>query len=235
MFKITEETKDQYSKKQMVKQPNEFWSYYYNNIFNQNIDRTDIDKAINRLISTGLIKTTINLNYNDYIYNDYRENNKTDLIALKGNYNIVRCMSCDKEYNLLDNPWILNDKSNKIRKCKCGGKIIPTVTMFGEKYRSSLIERIKDSIFTVNDNNEVDLNTHTLIFIGVDFEEDYMHELIESYNAIKLKTTQENSYCVMICEMDGVSIEYYQPEFATYEDIAGSINRLIDKLEEEDV
>ena len=59
-----------------------------------------------------------------------------------------------------------------------------------------------------------------------------MHELIESYNAIKLNTTQENSFCVMICEKDGVSIDYYQPEFATYEDIAGAIERLILNLEE---
>ena len=55
---------------------------------------------------------------------------------------------------------------------------------------------------------------------------------MESYNAIKLQTEAEESYTVMICEMDGVSIEYYQPEFATYEDIAGAVERLIVNLEE---
>ena len=145
-------------------------------------------------------------------------------------------MSCNNEYEIADinsDKYIYNIfNSEDIIKCSCGGKIAPTITMFKEKYKTSLITKIKDAIFKTDENNKVDLNTHTLIFIGVDFEEDYMHELIESYNAIKLNTTQENSYCVMICEKDGVSIDYYQPEFATYEDIASSINRLIDKLKE---
>ena len=220
----------------MVKQPKEFWTYYRDKIYNQDFNHTAISNAINNLIYTGLVKTVINLNYDDNINKVLSKDKNVDIIELKGNYHTVRCMSCNNEYEIAD---INNDKyiynifnSEDIIKCSCGGKIAPTITMFKEKYKTSLITKIKDAIFKTDENNKVDLNTHTLIFIGVDFEEDYMHELIESYNAIKLNTTQENSYCVMICEKDGVSIDYYQPEFATYEDIAGSINRLIDKLKE---
>ena len=124
---------------------------------------------------------------------------------------------------------MINNK--KVLRCECGGKIAPTITMFGEKYREKYISDIKNAIFK-EENGKVELNTHCLIFIGVDFEEDYIHEIMESYNAIKTQTQSEDSYTVMICEKDGVSISYYQPEFATYEDIAGAIGRLIVNLEE---
>ena len=105
--------------------------------------------------------------------------------------------------------------------------------MFGEKYRETDLDTIKKAIF-IEDEDGVKLNTHTIIFVGVDFEEDYMHELMESYNAIKAAMPKEDHYyTVMVCDKDGVSIDYYKPEFATYEDIAGAISRLTDNIKGE--
>lgn len=226
ILKIDENTKDKFSRKSMVKTPKNFWEYYKNNIYNQeDLAITDTEKAINKLIDTGLIKTVINLNYTGNITKNLLL--KTNIIELKGNVKYCRCMFCEEKYKIIDS--ILN--STKVVKCECGGKIAPTMTMFGEKYRDKYISDIKEAIFK-EENGKVELNTHCLIFIGVDFEEDYIHEIMESYNAIKTETEAKDTYTVMICEKDGVSIEYYQPEFATYENITESVNRLIAKVEE---
>ena len=226
ILKIDENTKDKFSRKSMVKKPKDFWEYYKNTIFNQEkLEITKAEEAINKLINTGLIKTVINLNYTGNLTKMPLLN--ADIIELKGNVRYCRCMSCENKYRFTDD--MLNSK--KVLRCECGGKIAPTMIMFGEKYREEYISNIKNAIFK-EENGKVELNTHCLIFIGVDFEEDYVHDIMESYNAIKMQTEAEESYTVMICEMDGVSIEYYQPEFATYEDIAGAVERLIVNLEE---
>lgn len=228
LLKINENTKENYNRKNMIKNPKSFWEYYKTVLFEQDFSPTEAEQEINELIKTGIIKTIINLNYTDNI--KPVDSLSTKIIELKGNVNILRCMSCDAEYSVINE--VLN--SSKIVKCECGGKIAPTITMFGEKYRERHISEIKKSIFNETENG-IDLNTHVVIFIGVDFEEDYIHELIESFNAIKIQQNKEGYYCVMVCEKDGVSINYYQPEFATYEDIPGAINRLIDKINTEEI
>ena len=221
-FKINESTKDSFNRKAMVKTPAEFWKWYDQNIFN-NSEISEEEKAINKLLKKANIKLAINLNNTGHIHHN-------NIIELRENKNILRCMSCDTIYEYLS--VSTEEITNKVMKCKCGGKIAPTVTMFGEKYRQNDVNAIKDVIF-IEDGEKIKLNTHTLIFVGVDFEEDYMHELIESFNAIKMNMQEdEKYYTVMICEKDGISIDLYQPEFATYENIADSINRLIKHLEE---
>lgn len=213
------------NKKKMVKEPKYFWKHYRENI--------SPDKAISQaeaelieLTRTNVIKTIIDLNYTGTLR---KYEISSELIQLKGDKSFARCMSCEKVYPLTEN--MLNTLS--MLKCDCKGKIAPSITMFGEKYLQKNTQAVKDAIFKEEDG-KVELNTHCLIFVGVDFEEDYMHELIESYSAIKTKiSTDEDPYfCVMISEKDGVSIEYYQPEFATYEDIPGAINRLTAQLKE---
>lgn len=217
---INEKTKEKYNRKNMVKKPNSFWKYYKDKIYDQDFSLTDKEQAINKLINTGVFKTVINLNYTGNI--KVTPLLKTNLIELRGNVNTARCMSCDKTYDITKDML----ETDKVVKCECGGKIAPTITMFGEKYRDKYIQEIKDSIFK-EDKDKVTLNTHNLIFVGIDFEEDYLHEIIESYNAIKHETEQEETYTTLICEKDGVSVEYYQPEFATEDNITDSINRLI--------
>lgn len=215
----------------MVREPKYFWKHYRENVIgDKKITYSKTELEIKELLNTGVVKTIVNLNYTGgidkpsvLIANPYQ------LIELKGNMNRYRCMSCGKE------DFYTEDMLNTLTmlKCECKGKIAPSIIMFGEKYLQKDIQAIKDAIF-IEEDNEVKLNTHCLIFIGVDFEEDYMHELIESYSAIRdqVSTDEDPYFCVMISEKDGVSIEYYQPEFATYEDIPGAINRLTAQLKE---
>jgi NAD-dependent SIR2 family protein deacetylase len=223
-LKIDESTKDDYSRKKMIKEPNEFWKYYKEKIYDQDSVKTPscIDEAINAFIETGTVKLLINLNYTDHI-------NGVDVINLKGRAKHLRCMSCNKDFEITDN--LLEEAINgeSILKCdECGGKISPTVMMFNEKYKDEHIQKIKDAIFKEDEKFNILLNTHTLIFIDVDFGENYLDEVIESYSAIKsnVESDDEHFYTVMICNKDGISIDYYKPEFATYEDIADSVTRL---------
>lgn len=224
LYKIDEKSKKDFNKKMMVKEPKNFWEFYKKNIIPEKTT-SEAGRQLKMLIDKGVVKTVINLNYNGEVIAPF--GSKTHVINLKGVSNYVRCMSCDKNYVV--NEDILN--TEKLLKCKCGGKLAPTVTMFGEKYLEKHTKVIKDAIF-IEEDGEVKLNTHCLIFIGVDFEEDYMHELIESYSAIKsqVSTDEDPHFLVMITEKDGASIQYYQPEFATHEDIANSLKRLKDML-----
>lgn len=224
LYVIDENSKSDLNKKKMVKEPKNFWSFYKENIYSNNgIAQSEFEMI--DFTNTGVIKTIINLNYTNNI--KLPVPCKTQMIPLKGNKNIARCMSCDKNYHITEE--MLN--TAEVLKCECKGKIVPTITLFGEKYLEKHTKAIKESIF-IEDDDKVKLNTHCLIFVGVDFEEDYMHELIESYCAIKseISTDEDPYFLVMITEKDGVSIEYYQPEFATYENIADSINRLVKML-----
>lgn len=188
LYKIDENSKQHLNKKKMVKEPKNFWSFYKENLYEQeNINLTSpAEKAINSLIGMGVIKTLIDLNYTGNIKVPVMS--RTNYIQLKGDKSLVRCMSCDKVYKITED--MLN--TDTMLKCECRGKISPTITMFGEKYLEKHIKAIKDAIFIEKDD-KVELNTHCLIFIGVDFEEDYMHELIESYNAVKSEISTDET------------------------------------------
>lgn len=224
LYVIDEKSKKILNKKDMVKKPKNFWDKY-NELILKPVGVSKSESAINELIKTGCIKKVIDLNYTNNIKTILGTN--TSVTKLKGNKDELRCMSCDKKYNTS----IIEESVKNVLKCECGGKISPTIVMYGDKYLKANTDAIKDSIFKEEiDSNidDIELNTHCLIFIGVDFEEDYMHELIESYIAIKEKVSTDNEpyFLIIITEKDGASIEYYQPEFATYENISESIERL---------
>lgn len=226
LYPIDEASKKMLNKKKMVKEPKYFWKHYRENI---SLDKgiSKAEEELNLLLNSGAIKTVVNLNYTGAITPVI--GSITNLIELKGHKNVARCMTCDKVHVLTDN--MLNTLS--LLKCDCKGKIAPSIVMYGEKYLQKNTEAIKNAIF-IEEDNEVKLNTHCLIFIGVDFEEDYLHDLIESYSAIKSKVTtdEEPYFLVMITQGDWASVEFYQPEFATNEDIPGSISRLTAQLKE---
>lgn len=235
LYPIDEASKKMLNKKKMVREPKYFWKYYRENVIgDKRITYSEAEKAIEGLLRTGTIKTAVNLNYTGGIDDPSRLSPvlapvKYELIELKGNMDRYRCMSCDKE------DFYTQDMLNTLSmlKCECKGKIAPSVVMFGEKYLQKNTQAVKDAIFKEEDG-KVELNTHCLIFIGVDFEEDYMHDLMESYNAIKaeISTDEDPCFTVMITQGDWASIEYYQPEFATNEDIAGAISRLTAQIKE---
>lgn len=226
LFPIKDNTKNVLNKKNMVRKPKEFWEYYRDNIANQVVDTSKSENALLELLKTKSIKTVIDLNYTGYISESCKD---VDIIQLKGDMHTYRCMSCNKEADFTMNMF---DTSTML-KCECGGKIAPSVTLFGDKYLDKNIQAVKDSIF-IEDGDKVKLNTHCLIFIGVDFEEDYINELIDSYDAIKreVSTDTDPYFTVIITDNDWTSIEYYQPEFATNEHIAESIVRLTAQIKE---
>lgn len=227
MYPIDEKSKKMLNRKKMVKEPKYFWKHYKENV-HKDYGVSEAEKQINDLLDLGVVKTVINLNYTGSILPTIGTN--TQLIELKGHKNKYRCMSCGATGTFTED--MLNTLN--VLKCEhCKGKIAPSIVMFEEKYLEKNTKAIKDAIF-IEEDGEVKLNTHCLIFIGVDFEEDYLHEIIESYDAIKAKVqNDENPYfTVLIAHGDLASIEYYQPEFATNENIEESIKRLIANLKE---
>ena len=226
ILKIDESTKKDYNRKNMIKNPKEFWTFYRDSIYNQDIIKSisEKEKAINKLLVSGCVKTVIDLTYTGNI----TAPSDVNVIRLKGDVNKLRCMSCEKEYPVTQDILDSYIENGQVAKCSCNGKIAPTMIMFGEKYKEKDITASKESVFK-NENDKVELNTSTLIFIDVDFEEDYIHEMMESYQAIQ-NSSDDNNFTVMICEKDGISIEYYKPDFATFEDIPDSIKRLLDNL-----
>lgn len=226
-LKIDDDVRDIYNRKTMVKEPAKFWNWYYENVYNSSNELSEEEKAVNELLKQDIFKMVINLNNT----NNISESDSYTTIELRGNKTLLRCMSCNRIFEMSHfSPATIKDC---IVKCSCNGKIAPTVIMPGERYKQHHLQEIKKAIFTEIDE-KIELNTHTLIFVGVDFEEDYMNDLMNSYNAVKNDmNNDEEYYTVMICEKDGISIDQYKPEFATYEDIAGSITRLIAKIKGE--
>lgn len=229
LFPIKDNTKDVLNKKNMVRKPKEFWEYYRENIISQVFGSSHAERALSKLLKTDTVKTVIDLNYTGYISEHCKEDVNVNKIQLKGDMDTYRCMSCNKEAGFTMDMFY----TSTMLKCECGGKIAPSVTLFGDKYLDKNIQAVKDSIF-IEDGDKVKLNTHCLIFIGVDFEEDYINELIDSYDAIKreVSTDADPYFTVIITDNDWASIEYYQPEFATNEHIAESIVRLTAQIKE---
>lgn len=227
LFPVSDNTKDVLNKKNMVRNPKEFWEYYREHIISQVFGSSKAERALSNLLRTNVVKTVIDLNYTGYI-SEFCEDN-SNKIQLKGDMDTYRCMSCNKEEGFTMDMF----DTSKVLKCDCGGKIAPSVTLFGDKYLDKNIQAVKDSIF-IEDGDKVKLNTHCLIFIGVDFEEDYINELIDSYDAVKkeVSTNEDPYFTVIITDNDWTSIEYYQPEFATNENIDESITRLTTQIKE---
>jgi hypothetical protein len=222
LFKVDETTKDVYNRKTMVKEPDKFWKYYKENIFKGRLENTKEQDAINNLLVTDIANKVIVLSQEGY-FEDLAM--PYDVISLKGNQRFTTCVKCNSIQ-------CLSHKFEPETKCKCcGGRIKPTVLMYGEDYGHAEYTAAKNAVFNETEEG-TKLNTHTLIFIGVDFEEDIMHEFIENFDVIKKKYPEEPHYSVIIADNDTVSIGLYEPEFATDGDIAGSVERLITLIKE---
>ncbi len=228
LFKVNEDCKDIMNRKTMVKEPKKFWSFYEENISKQVFGESPAEAAIRQLLDTDVVKTVVDLNYTGHLSGN-NDNENIEVIQLKGDLDVLRCMSCGKEYETTKELLA----TETMLKCECKGKIAPTITMFGEKYLDKNIKAVKDAIF-LEEDDKVELKTHCLIFIGVDFEESYVNELIDSYDAIKANVTsdEETYFTVIITDNDSMSINYYKPEFATDDNIPDSIKRLVAKIRE---
>lgn len=235
---IDETTKDIFNKKLMSKSPYQFWSYYYENIFNSNnVEKIELEKEIIKLVQLGIVSTAMTLNNSTYISSE-------DMLHIKGDKYLLKCNRCNEEFDTeIIVPKSSLNKDMKVVKCPIckQGRIRPTVLMYGENYDYYKYQALKESIFIedeLDEDNPIKLNTHTLIFVGVDFEEDVMHELVENFNLIKnrFNTTDVNAdkeyKLILITDNDAPSITVYEPEFATTKNITESLTRLVNLIKE---
>ena len=94
------------------------------------------------------------------------------------------------------------------------------------KYNMNMYKAVKDAIFK-EENDKPELNTHTLIFIGVDFTDSLISELIDSYDALK----DNNHFTVIVTDkLNRDDLIYYNPEFGVTDDLDKAIDRLIDLI-----
>jgi hypothetical protein len=89
-----------------------------------------------------------------------------------------------------------------------------------------MYKAVKDAVFK-EENGKPKLNTHTLMFIGVDFTDSLISELIDSYDALK---DREHFTVIVTDKLSREDIYYYNPEFGVTDDIDQAIDRLIDLI-----
>jgi hypothetical protein len=215
VFVVPEESKDIYSRKTMIKNPSVFWQYYNNNIAHTEMKLTNSMSAVQKLVDLNLHNTIIDTNTFTTVKGAIHPNGKD---------NLIKCVKCNKEYW----SWDLNFNTNKVLKCECGGNLKPTVLCYGEKYSTPVYNSVKDAIFG-EENGKPVLNTHTLIFIGVDFTDSLVSEIIDSYDALKDNT----HFTVVITDkLNKMDLVYYNPEFGVSDKINEGIDRLISLLQQ---
>jgi hypothetical protein len=219
-FNIDEETKDFYNRKLMIKEPEQFWKYYSDNIMKPLAVSNKMTAQVNKLLNMNLHSMVIDTNMVKTLVS-----NRTDVISPNGKNDTLTCVKCQKEYNANDMFEQLQHQT-KTLKCECGGNIKPTVLYFGEKYSTPVYQSVKDAIFE-EVNGAPKLKTHTLIFIGVDFTDSLVSELIDSYDALK----DLAHYTVIITDkLNRDDLIYYNPEFGACDDLDKALERLMELI-----
>ena len=218
-YNLDETTKDLYNRKLMVREPQKFWDFYTTNLMKPLAITNGITSQINKLLERNIHSTIIDTNMVKTIINSDK---RKDLISPNGKNDKLECVKCHKIYEAHTMMDRLTNVDEVI-KCDCGGQIKPTVLYYGEKYNMELYRTIKESIFT-EIKNKPSLTTHTLMFIGCDFTDTLVSEIIDSYDAIK----DDNHYTVIITDKKNRDdLIYYNPEFGVSDDIDQAIDRLI--------
>ena len=222
-FEIDESTYSFYNRKLMIKEPHDFWKYYSDNIMSPLAITNKTTKQINALLSMGLHSSVIDTNIVKTIAPNYK------VTSPNGKNNILECVKCHKEYDAHSMFNQLQNQEN-VLKCECGGNIKPTVLYHGEKYNINMYKEVKDAIFT-EIKGKPQLNTHTVIFIGVDFTDSLVSELIDSYDALK----DYNHFTVVITDKkNGDDLYYYNPEFGVIDDLDQALERLMTLIKEKE-
>ena len=215
---VTEESKDSFNRKTMVRDPKKFWSYYAENLMKLYSYNDITTETVEALLDLQLHSTVIDTNIIDVL-------NHTSAIYPAGKNKKLECVKCSKTYNAEELYHQLKFQDATL-KCSCGGNIKPTVLCFGERYPMNIYNKVKEAIFH-EENGKVSLNTHTLIFIGVDFSDSLVQEVIDSFDALK----DNSHYTVIIADKEHrEDVIYYNPEFGVCDDIQQGVSRLIDLL-----
>ena len=215
MFRVDEKTKEIYNRKTMIKEPDKFWKFYSKCIMSMPEHYSNnVIESINELLKLNLHSHIIDINLINSVDN---------VISPNGRTGVLECVKCHKQIDAYDIQDQLENQE-KVFKCECGGNIKPTVLYFGEKYTTPVYNSVKDAIFTEKNDKPI-LNTHTLIFIGVDFMDSLTEEIIDSFDALKTK----DQFTVII-DNTQTNLLYYEPEFGVSDELDKGINRLIELL-----
>jgi hypothetical protein len=215
---VGEDSIGKFNRKTMVRDPKTFWSYYTESLMKLYSYNDVTTETVEALLDLKLHSTVIDTNIIDVLTH-------THAIHPAGKNKTLKCVKCNKSYNAEDMYHQLKFQDTTL-KCSCGGNIKPTVLCLGEKYPLNIYNEVKNAIFT-EENGKVELNTHTLIFIGVDFSDSLIQEVIDSFDALK----DANHYTVVIADKEHrEDVVYYNPEFGVSDDIQQGVSRLIDLL-----
>lgn len=124
-----EEFNENYTKKKLVREPEEFWKFFSEKIYKPVIHSpvTDLLKRIN----TSLI-------INQDIYNDI-----PDSVNIRGSMNKFICPKCKNTFKTSD-----SDISNL--KCSCGKRYRPSVLLSGEKINQVKYDLMRSNILNTH-------------------------------------------------------------------------------------
>lgn len=205
-----------FNKKAMVKQPDEFWQFYFDNI----------KQKENTFLATPVVYTAVKDLKNKQLVSKVIATNTHGMpicdINLKGTSNKIICNKCG---NSISNITLEELKDNKY-KCECGNRLRPECLLYGENYHPANMRSFVSAIFNEEEGKETLPNTHTIILIGVDMAEDLISEMYDNYLLVR-ERTKDNCYLVMITDKEE-DIRLFTPEFATSVDIDGATKRLVD-------
>lgn len=151
---------EKYNRKNLKRNNDILWDFYKNNILTK-IDNSFIYKAINKIDYSLIVNQNIN---GPVLKNTFN---------IHGNINKYICSKCKCIYT----PEYVFFDDKIIKECeKCGGDIRPSVLLSGERYNQALLNDFKDKIE----------NAHTLLLIGVDYDEKLITESICNYGDLRI-------------------------------------------------
>ena len=232
MFLPYSDTTD-YSRKSMVKTPKEFWNFYEEKVYKEDPDfKNKNQQMIQELIALGIVKTLVDDN-SDGIFS----NCNIKYIPLQGNYKVLKCNKCDKKLIYDPRKIAIADKPlthNMYEDTKCTGKLVPTLPFANSVMNTDLTYELEEAIFNLDPDEP--MHSHTLIFIGADFDNDIIHYIADKYYSVKndpqykAKYPNDVYYTVIISNGNELPIIAYNAEFGTGYLIEDSLSKLSEFL-----
>ena len=232
LFHATENNEEVYSRRNMVKNPQEYWQLYKMNIAENENNKTGTNeqKALLELLKLDIVKTVIDANYDGYLKDHMPDN--VEYIQVKGDRRDLFCTKCGKIIPYDDN--ITGDKvlthKDFDEYADCMGKIQPTVPHYNSKMSKHLWNQILNSIFDRTDPKHPTLKTHALILVGIDIAEDIIGDIVDFYKEVRGKNNLQHLLIVITYKSPQL-IDMLEAEFGTAEEIDESLLRLKELLE----
>jgi hypothetical protein len=222
-----------YSRKSMKKTPKEFWNFYEEKVYKEDADSlNESQQLIEGLIDLGIVKTLVDDNSDGTF-----SNCNIRYIPLQGNYKVLKCNKCKKEMIYDSSKIDISSKPlahNMYEDTECDGTIVPTLPFANSIMNADLTEELEEAIFNLDSDEP--MHSHTLIFIGVDFDNNIMHYIADKFSTIKNSPQYKNQYpddtyyIVIVSDGDELPIVAYNADFGTEDKIEDSLGRLSEVL-----